>query len=494
MTTLNQQGAKWLESRGIDLELAVNEGLHSSAPAGGELKPHDDGRWISFPYFRDGNRVGCKHRYTVEKGFQQDKGSDQCLYRYDRLKGAKTIVLCEGEMDALTAVQAGFAATSVPGGAPGQVGKKTHTYLYEAKEIFENAERVIVAVDADEPGRNLFEDTLVCLGRAKCHYVVYPDDCKDLNDVLVKHGVEKVEQVIEGARYVPVDGLYNLDDIPDEPPLQVFRVGLSRDFDHHVGIVRGHTSIWTGFANHGKSLLLKQVATALAKNHGWVIAGAFMEDNYGVSFKGDILGAWSGYHHSLATNEQRAEFKQFMRDQFFVIRAPEDEPVTLEFLFDLVETAVIRHGADFIVIDPFTEIDLQLSRGENERDVIGQALNAFNRVARRYNVHIAIVAHPTKPSEKNEKTAPKGYDISGSAHWKNKPYLGVSVHKDPDVEGFSQVHVWKSKRAEEMGPCGQFYLRYDNAIPKFWPATQAEYDSQRVGVGTLELVDERGAA
>lgn len=480
---LNETGATWIQNRGLDLELAIGEGLHSASPEdSSDNAPFD---WVAFPYEQNGKRVGCKYRWTVEKKFSQDKGSRQCLYRIDKLAGAKTIVICEGEMDALSAIMGGYnAATTVPGGAPQESGRKAHEYFYDARHILEKAESIILSFDNDGPGAALFEDALAALGRARCRFVEYPEGCKDLNEVLMLYGAGTVKRLLDEAPYVPVDGIFRPSQLPQLPDLEVHRAGLSPEFDKHVGIVKGQTSVWTGFANHGKSLLLRQVATALAKNDGWVIAGAFMEDDYQRHFKLDILRAYSGYHPSAVKPEVRTAFEQFYEDHWRLIAPPEDETVRMSWLFDRMETAVVRHGADFIVIDPFTEIDLELGRHETERDRIGEILTSLNRFARRFNVHIAIVAHPTKPSDRAERHPPLGYDVSGAAHWKNKPFLGVTVHKDPDVENYAQVVVWKSKRREEMGPTGQFVMKYDTSASVYYRALQSQYDDEKAGLAS----------
>ncbi|MEL6758655.1 MAG: AAA family ATPase, partial [Pseudomonadota bacterium] len=180
---------------------------------------------------------------------------------------------------------------------------------------------------------------------------------------------------------------------------------------------------------------------------------------------------------SVAKPEQIQRFEEFYEKHWLMIEPPEDETLRLGWLFDRMEAAVVRHGADFIVIDPFTEIDLELRSNETERDRINEVLTDFNRFARQYKVHVAVIAHPTKPSSKNEREAPLGYDVSGAAHWKNKPYLGVTVHKDPDVENFAQIHVWKSKRRDPMGPTGMFIMRYDENSSTYKAAVRAEYDA-----------------
>ncbi|XP_019179216.1 PREDICTED: twinkle homolog protein, chloroplastic/mitochondrial-like [Ipomoea nil] len=68
----------------------------------------------------------------------------------------------EGEMDKIAMEEAGFRnCVSVPDGAPASVSKKElppedqdtrYKYLWNCKEFFEKASRIILATDGDPPG------------------------------------------------------------------------------------------------------------------------------------------------------------------------------------------------------------------------------------------------------------------------------------------------------------------------------------------------------
>lgn len=474
---LSNDAVKWLAERGIDPETAVKLNLFSASPTASKgLQPDPNGRWIGFPYMRHGQQVGCKYRYTVEKRFMQDKGSGGLLWNRESIIDADKVVITEGEIDAASAIEGGYsAAVSVPDGAPAQGQEKSHSGLLEALDDLQKAKEIILAFDNDGPGANLFEQAKSLIGPARCKFVTYPPGCKDLNDVLRKFGPEVVGKVLDQAKDVPVDGLYTPADLPDLPDLQVYRCGLSDDADKRIGICRRHTSVWTGFANHGKSVLIKAVMVGLAKRHGWKMGVASMEDDYQRNYRGDIAQAWGSKRLTKFEPDELAAFNAFYQNHWVLMQPPENEVVTLEWLFNTMEAAVIRHGVDMLVIDPFTEIDLQLDGRKLQHEIIGEALSAFNRFARRYNVHVAIVAHPSKPGPAGEKYCPTGYDISGSAHWKNKPYLGVSIHRDPKLEDVNQVLVWKSKRQEIMGRTGVFYLRYSPEAACFVGLAADEY-------------------
>ena len=104
-TQLPKDITDWFNDRGISESVLIDEniGFNNS--------------WIEFPFYKDGQIVNIKSR-TLAKGFKQEKNAEKCFYRFDHLIGMKTIIITEGEMDALSLVQSGFNnVVSVPDGA-----------------------------------------------------------------------------------------------------------------------------------------------------------------------------------------------------------------------------------------------------------------------------------------------------------------------------------------------------------------------------------------
>jgi twinkle protein len=74
-----------------------------------------------------------------------------------------------------------------------------------------------------------------------------------------------------------------------------------------------------------------------------------------------------------------------------------------------------------------------------------------------------VVAHPTKLKKLDNGgyPPPTPYDISGSAHWRNKPDNCITVYRDMESNDVD-VHIQKV-RFKEIGKIGKATLRYDVA-------------------------------
>ena len=94
-----------LSGRGLDIELMVKLGVGASPKLGADA--------IGIPYFDGEARVGVKHRTLCgEKRFTQDVGSRQILWNLNVLRdetlAAEPLVITEGELDAIAAMQSAW--------------------------------------------------------------------------------------------------------------------------------------------------------------------------------------------------------------------------------------------------------------------------------------------------------------------------------------------------------------------------------------------------
>ncbi len=258
---LHHKHREWIEARGISGDLAEKLGLATTM--------RDGAAWLSVPYVENGKAVNHKYRLTSEKRHQMDKGGKLCLWNHDCLldHSDKPVVICEGEWDALIALELGWRAVSVPNGASGAEGKLD--YLWDAKDVLNRVKSFIVATDSDEAGLKLRANIVAHLGADKCSFVEYGADCKDLNETHQTYGVEAASAVLLNAKPMPVKGLYTVDDFPERAELTAWPTGIGPLGDM-LYIVPGTLTVFTGHANMGKALALD---TPIPTPSGWSTMG-----------------------------------------------------------------------------------------------------------------------------------------------------------------------------------------------------------------------------
>jgi len=456
---LTESARAWLESRKIDPDVAAAHGVESTTRQGG-------GEWLAFPYLRDGEEITRKYRAFPEKKFSQEAGAPEKLcWNEDALRtGAGVPILTEGEMDALAAIQSDFErVASVPDGAPandnGDDDSAKWSYIPRLIDLLRDDREIIIASDGDTSGESLLSVLARRLGKARVKYLVYPPSCKDLNDVLVRFGPGAVRKLIDAARFVHVGGLVRVGEMPPVEKQNVFKAGLCDDFDKHVSIMRKQVSVWTGVPGHGKSTMVRAVCLEMSRRHGWKHCVASFEDEIQEDYVRDVACYIARRKPEGLEPEHWEKARTFLDERFVFVVEEFGEGMTVDWLLEKMEVAVLRHGVDMIVIDPWSKLDHCRDFGVSEHDYTGKTLNRLKRFAKQFDVHVAVVAHPKKVEENRDGTykIPGGYSVSGSSHWYNMPDLGVTAYKQTDSDTGSDsalAVVWKVKRHSIMGPTG----------------------------------------
>lgn len=105
---------------------------------------------------------------------------------------ADGLLICEGQLDAIALYQAGAAAVAATGGA----GGRKHL------EALEGLKKAVIISDNDEPGRKnagAVKKILDARG-VVCTNSRPPEDCKDINDALLKHGAARVAGFVNSCK------------------------------------------------------------------------------------------------------------------------------------------------------------------------------------------------------------------------------------------------------------------------------------------------------
>ena len=331
-----------------------------------------------------------------------------------------------------------------------------------------------MAVDGDDAGAKLLQELASQLGRARCKFVQYPktrrlelerERCKDLNEVLVEYGVKGVQKTLQGSEWIAMRGVALMGDLPPISNPETFEIGFNLLGDNYR-MRCGDLAVITGTPGSGKSTWLNDVCCRVADKYKVRVAWASFEQLPQRDHR-RALRSW--YLKALPRNQTPMEISQadeWIDDRHVFIIPDEEVDADLEWLLDCMEAAVVRYEAKIICLDPWNEIVQSRGSRETETDYTSRALRQLKRFAKRFQVHVILVAHPTKMQRINgEYQKPTLYDIAGSANFANKTDVGIVVHKvDQDT---SLVEVLKSRYWEEIGRPGGVLMEYCNDDRRF---------------------------
>lgn len=430
---------------------------------------------ICFPYYRGDEFINAKYR-DREKNFRMEAGAERILYGLNDIDPARCVIV-EGEMDKLSVEVAGITSClSVPDGAPAENAKdyaSKFSFLEADKERLEAVQEWIIAVDSDGPGKRLEDEIARRLGREKCRRVTWPSDCKDANDVLCKHGADKLRACLDEAQPYPIAGVFEVEDLSDRID-HLYKHGWERgvstgwdEVDQFFTVRPGELTVVTGIPNSGKSNWVDALAVNLAAEHGWRF-GIFSPENQPLEdHMARVIEKYARSPFADGPTERMDPqtlrmSKAWVQEHFFWILPDEDTEWTIDTVLDRARALVFRKGIRALIIDPWNELEHFRPNGMSETDYVSISLKRMRQFARHQGIHLFVVVHPTKLYRDKEGNypVPTLYDCNGSAHWRNKADNGMCVWRNfTDDQAFVEIHVQKI-RFRQIGRIGLAKLQY----------------------------------
>ena len=431
---------------------------------------------IKFNYFMGGNLTNVKYR-DGRKNFKLFKGAEKVFYNIDSVVGFEYCVIVEGEMDVLALHEAGITnAISVPNGAT--LNSNNLDYLDSCIDYFEDKEKIILAVDSDEAGQALQAELIRRLGSEVCHIATFKD-CKDANEYLLKHGKEKLSERISGAKPVPLENVTTFRDIEGEITDFVengfkpgFQVGLEH-FDSIFSTYTGQFITVTGIPSSGKSDFVDQMVVGYNANYGWKTAFASPENVPTYLHAHKLMRkVWQGMPTKADIGGDRwNQIADHCNSNFFHI---DMERYTLESVLKKGAELVKRKGIKCLVIDPFNKVRDTECKTEDVNRYTMEYLSKIEIFAKKYDVLVFIVAHPTKMyKDKDGKIEePTMYNIKGGGEWYDASYHGLLVHRNYE-EKTVKCKVLKVK-FQNLGENGaESHFKWEPKSGCFLPHVQA---------------------
>ena len=439
--------------------------------------------YYTFPYYKSGQLVNIQSRTADKSEFRLVKGCELPLYGYDFIDDSET-VWTEGQIDMMSVQTAGFQhVISSPNGA------KSYTFFESMSDRLEEVEKFILWMDNDEDGKAHEQEIARRIGYDRCKRVIPVAGCKDANDVLVKHGVEAVQDAILNAVDFPVEGCIQAGDLD--------LIG-HYDYGNYEGISTGFKSmdnflkfdagmgeliVVHGIPSSGKSEVVDamMINTSIGESEWkWAV---FSPENYPLEYHAEKL-AEKIVKKSFRGNKNRMTADEVIKSQnwmdkniFFVM--PKEEEITIEGTLKVLAELKLRKGIRGAIIDPLNEYGFPAGDGLTETQWITNQLTKIRRFARNHCQTIVLVCHPTKLRKEDSGryeggfAPPSAYQIAGSASFRSKADAIFCVHRpkygQTDENGVVELHIQKVKK-KYLGKVGMTQIFY-----QFYTGTYGSY-------------------
>lgn len=460
-TNLSDRLVKWFESRGISQftlrMMKVGEGIESMPIGGGKWENRNT---VQFNYFENEEITNIKYR-DGEKNFKLSKDAKLIFYNLDSISISKECVITEGEIDALSVWESGVhTVVSTPNGST--LKSVNLEYLDNCIEWFDNKEKIILALDNDDAGKNVTKELIRRLGAERCFLVDF-GECKDSNEYLLKYGKERLFQIITEAKEIPIDGVSSVMDWEadyDSYLLNGMNSGFKCSmaaFDSIFSTYTGQYIVVTGIPSSGKSDFVDEMCLGYNRSYGWKIAYASPENKPNVIHAGKleakITGQWIKTKEQIQTFWHR-DAKEYIDNNFKFIDL---DVYDLDEVLSKVKRLITKFGIKCFVIDPYNKVRLSRSLNKNITEYTNDYLITIDDFCRTNDVLGILVAHPRKPSVGESKGyEPTFYDIKGGGEFYDMSPHGILVHRDYDNNlvkikvlkvkfshlGQNNAHVW----------------------------------------------------
>ena len=474
-TNLSDAAIKWFESRGISqktlTDMKISEGQEWMPQVNNNVNT------IQFNYFINEQLINTKFR-DGRKNFKLVKGAEKVFYNINNIVNHDWCVIVEGEMDALSLYEVGITnVISVPNGAT--LNRLNLDYLDNCIEYFDDKQKIILATDSDEAGQNLQQELIRRFGAEVCWLADFGIH-KDANDLLIADGRNALIDAIHNSTAVPLENVVTVNDINDELEEFIhegfkpgYQVGLD-NFDSIFSTYTGQFITVTGVPSSGKSDFVDRMAVGYQMKYGWKTAFASPENKPTFLHAHKLIrkiGGWMPKKEDLGGDKWNRCF-EVVDDNFYFIEA---ERYDLDAVLKKGAELVKRKGIKCLVIDPYNKVKMKGAGDLSITDATMEYLAKIEAFAKKYDVLVIIVAHPTKMYKKDDGTIdePTMYNIKGGGEWYDASYHGLLVHRNY-TNNTVKVKVLKVKFQNLGENQAEAHFKWNHASGDYMPVAEVE--------------------
>ena len=429
-------GKRGISKRVIDY-LDIREDEHGNCV----FNYYDTNDVLTLVKYRPSHTID-KTQGQIKTWCQKDSDTAPILFNMNRVNSDKTLLITEGELDAASAICAGYINTvSVPFGAG------NFHWIEENWNWLEQFNSIVVWADNDEPGEKMRKECIYRLGTWRTRYVRTPEyydteDGKrfrlnDINDCLQVGGNQLVLDLIANARDVPVSSVIDYSNVKalNVSDMDGIVTGLKPIDKELMKIFYGTLTILSGRPAAGKTSIADQIiANCMDDDHPAFLFSKEMPNRLTVDWLNTILAgrrnmetAPNGY--MMVPNDVAAMSQKYYENKLLIYK--DEEPNDVESVMRSAEDCVRKYGVKLVVLDNLMMIDLECSENETNNKQ-KEFINRLIGFSGKYNVAVLLIAHPRKTQDSNSDI--EMYDIMGTSAIINLAHRSIGLRRVSEKE------------------------------------------------------------
>jgi len=355
----------------------------------GVVQKNND-RFLSIPHFQGGDVQNIKFRSLppANKTFRRIPDCRSILFNADAIKGQKEIIITEGELDAITLVQAGIE--NVVSGTAG-AGSFDPEWIDQLKPF----KKIYLVYDADEKGQQGAKSLAKRLGYNRCFNIELPEGQDPNNFFTSDHDIFDFQKLIQSARKFDLPGVISADTAID-------LLQRERSNGEHAGL----TTPWLCVNNLIKGFkagdLIVLSAPPKTGKTSWAldISRALTQRSIPVLFFCMEMRPERIVHKLIQSHYRQsileAEALEQARNDFSglpLYLAHSFKKQNLDDVLSLIREAIKRYDLKFVVFD---NLHFLIRSVSNVNEELGQAVQGFKLLAEEMEIPVMAIAQPRK--------------------------------------------------------------------------------------------------
>jgi twinkle protein len=356
------------------------------------------------PYHKDGALV-AQHLRTADKQFPWvGESKDVDLFGQHLCRGGgKRIVITEGEIDCLTISQAfnnKWPVVSIPTGSKG-----ARKALKQHLEFLESYDEIVLAFDADQPGKDAAAECAVLFSPGKLKIAAYPEGIKDASQLAQEGRIGDIATCIFEAKNYRPDGIINGAELWEsiQKPIEW---GLSYPWDELTKATYGQrmnelVAIGSG-TGMGKTDLVKEMVAHNVVTNNQKVGLIFLEESNRDTALGIMNKFASKLFHIPGNEYTEAERREaydatmgtdrvFMYDHF--------GHTDWDSVKSKIRFMAVSCGCTFIYLDHITAL-VSGDKDGDERKILDALMTDMASLVRELHINIHFISHLSTPEGK----------------------------------------------------------------------------------------------
>ena len=425
-----------------------------------------------------------------------DKNSDMCsiLYNIDKVDITKPLLITEGFMDCVSAIESGYTnAVSIPGGA------EDTNWIEFNYDFLNTIPDFILWYDNDKSGQEGLKKVISRLGEYRFKIVKpdknYEDKVEeyykafnnnlsirktDANNILLACGKQEVFNLINNAEEIPSKKLKFLMDCETEniAEQEKFSFGIEELDKIMYGNLFSCFTIYSGKAGSGKSSITNTTSLISPVENGYKV----------FSFSGELsdgqLADWvvnclARYNHVrripnivkdgapyyVTTKEAEKRIREYYRPKMILYSDEDALDISGDSLLLGMEEAYKRYGCRVFNIDNLMCIDFENTDEDkwvSQKRFIIRLMN----FSKKHNVCVNLVLHPKKMAKEQKEVST--FDLHGASEIGNLCHRMIWVDKlEENEQGYNtKITIVKDRPTGKAGKSCKLY--YDDKTRRFY--------------------------